>query len=123
MTAATQSTRGGSSTRVEPTDLQFQHGYSMAEEWVRYTAEPAEVRRLKQFTRELSLNGETPAVFVALNSVEQKHKPGEIVALYVLGPHFQDDPGAAAAWWLDRGGDIGMPNFVAGFMTGAAETN
>ena len=64
MTAATQSTRGGSSARVEPTDLQFQHGYSMAEEWVRYTAEPAEVRRLKQFTRELSLNGESPAVFV-----------------------------------------------------------
>ena len=107
----------------EPADLHFQHGYSMAEEWVRYSAEPAEVRRLKQFCRELSLNGETPAVFVALNSVEGKHKPGEIVALYVLGPHFEDDHDAAEAWWLDRGGVIGMPNFVAGFMTGTAGTD
>ena len=39
--------------------------------------------------------------------------PGEIIALLVLGPHFKDDPGAAGDWWRHRGGDIGMPNFVA----------
>jgi len=41
----------------------------------------------------------------------------------VLGPHFRDDPGAAAGWWGHRGGAIGLTNFVAGFMTGAAETD
>jgi hypothetical protein len=123
MRAATQEIRAETARRVDPINLHFQEGYSKGEEWVLYTGEPSEVHRLKQFCRELSLNGQTPAQFVELDSANHKYKPEEMVALYVLGPHFKDDPGAAADWWRHRGGDISMPNFVAGFMTGVAETD
>jgi hypothetical protein len=123
MRAATQERRAETAKRVDPISLQFQEGYGKGEEWVLYTGEPAEVCRLKQFCRELSLNGETPAHFVESNSGNNKYKPEEMVALYVLGPDFKDVPGAAKDWWSHRGGDVSMPNFVAGFMTGVAETD
>jgi len=68
MRAVTQARRDGPAGRVEPRDLNFQEGYSKGEEWVQYTGEAAEVGRLKRFCRELSLNGETPAMFVDLNA-------------------------------------------------------
>jgi hypothetical protein len=123
MRAATQGRQADTARRVDPINLHFQEGYSKGEEWVLYTGEPAEVSRLKQFCRELSLNGETPAHFVESNSADSKYRPEEMVALYVLGPHSKVVPGAAEDWWRHRGGDISVPNFVAGFMTGVAETD
>jgi hypothetical protein len=106
--------------RIDQDSPHYAEGYRRGQEYVGFRVrEPEKFRRPVNFIREIEIN-EMIESFVLGNS-EPRGRAGEIVAWIALGDHFHGDGQAAKDWWERRGGDPAMPNFVAGFLTGARD--